>query len=88
MRLLIKSKNTPPVLSNAGIIDSQKLVFSNDVTVNNAHLLAANLFPPALAIGLSSYRGSLTLSISFFESAIKKSAVERLLDLMDSHLPR
>lgn len=88
LRLLIKSKNTPPVLSNAGIIDSQKLVFSNDVTVNNAHLLAANLFPPALAIGLSSYRGSLTLSISFFESAIKKSAVERLLDLMDSHLPR
>lgn len=86
LTLLYKTGNAPPVLSNAGIIDSEQLVFG-DVTVDDACLIGATLFPPALAIGLSSFGESLTLSISFFESAIKKSVVERFFDRIEYELP-
>lgn len=86
LRLLMKSGNVPPVFTNTGIINTQELVF-DDVTVSDAYLLGATFFPPAFAMALSSFGESLTLSISFCEDAIRKSDVEQLLDLMDTHLP-
>jgi NRPS condensation-like uncharacterized protein len=86
LTLLHKTGNATPVLSNAGIIDSEQLVFG-DVTVNDACLIGATLFPPALAMAISSFGESLTLSISFFESAIKKSVVERFFDRIEYELP-
>jgi len=38
-------------------------------------------------MALSTFRDSLTLSISFFESTIKKSIVERFLDRIEYELP-
>ena len=81
-----KTGNAPPVFSNGGIIDSEQLVF-DDVAVTDAYLIGATFFPPFFGIGLSCFNESLTLSISFFETAIKKSVVEHFLDRIEYELP-
>lgn len=82
----IKTGNAPPVFSNLGIIDSEQLVFA-DVAVTDAYLIGATFFPPFFGMALSTFRDSLTLSISFFKSTIKKSIVERFLDRIEYELP-
>jgi len=83
---LTSTGNFPPGFSNGGIIDPEQLVFG-DASVTDAYLLGATYYPPLFGMGFSSFGESLTLSISFFESAIKEPVVKRLLDRIEYDLP-
>lgn len=83
---LIKIGNTPPIFTNTGIIDSGQLIFG-DAIATDAYMIGATFFPPSFGMALSSFGELLTLSISFFETAIKRQVVEHILDLMESNLP-
>ena len=84
---LTRTRNAPPLFTNTGIFDSEELVFG-EPTVTDAYIIAPTFFPPSFGMLLSSFRESLTLSTNFFETAIKRSSVERLLNQMECELPR
>jgi len=83
----IKTGNAPPVFSNVGIIDAEQLSFT-DTQVTEAYIIGATFTPPFFGAALSSFREIITLSISFYETAIKKSEVKYFLDRIEYELPR
>ncbi len=86
LKSVAKSRNAPPVFTNTGIIDHEKLRF-DDLTPIDAYIPSATFYPPFFCMGISSFSGSFTLSISFFESALKRQVAEELLCCMDMELP-
>ena len=83
---LISTGNAAPVFTNTGSINPEKLVF-NEAPIKTAYILGATFLPPFFGMALSTFRESITVSISFFESAIERTTVERFLDQIDAELP-
>jgi NRPS condensation-like uncharacterized protein len=76
----------PPVLTNMGAIDEDSLDFG-EAQLSSAHLVVPASHPPGLIMGLSGYRGSVTISVGHFTSALPAEAVAGLLEAIDEELP-
>ena len=75
-----------PGFTNLGPIDNQVHDFG-DAELVSACMTTPGSCPPFFFLGMSGYRGTLTLSSGIYESAISKNAVEELFDLVDRELP-
>jgi len=83
---MIASGNMPPALTNMGIIDEAKLDFGAPELASAVICVPVNQ-PPLFVTGLSGFRGSLTMSCGFYESALPADRVELLYRRIDSELP-
>ncbi len=86
LRYISKSTGGPPMLTNAGIIDSERLYFGGPA-VTDAFLTVPLTFPPFLAVGVTTHNGSLTLSAGFCKSALDKQTVQHIFHLFENELP-
>jgi NRPS condensation-like uncharacterized protein len=82
---LSRSKNMPPAMTNMGKIDDESLDFGEPKTVA-AELATPPNLPPMMVTGLSGFKDTLTLSTSFYESAIPREKFEDLFDLVEDEL--
>lgn len=78
--------NFPPGMTNLGSIDTQSLDFGTP-SIASAVIVPPPCCPPFLGTGLSGFGDTITISAGFFESAISKSKIEELFDLIDSEIP-
>jgi NRPS condensation-like uncharacterized protein len=85
-RRLQRTGNMPPAMTNMGIIDDEKLDFGSP-RVAAAMLATPANQPPTLASGLTGFRDSLSFSVGFYESAIPRTRIKALFDLLDRNLP-
>ena len=76
----------PPVFTNMGPIDALRLDFGAP-EVAHAHLVVPVAFPDLLAVGLSGFRGRLTLSAGHFEPALPAEQLSRLFRSVGEELP-
>ena len=86
LRYISKSTGGPPMLTNGGIIDSERLDFGGPA-VTDAFLTVPLTFPPFLAVGVTTYNGSLTLSAGFCKNALDKQTVQHIFQLFEKELP-
>lgn len=68
-----------PALTNIGRIHPERLHFG-PVAPLDAHATASVLYPPGLALSVTGFGDSLTLSSGFCASALPRSEVERLIE--------
>ncbi len=80
-------RSMPPVLTNMGAIDVQALSFGSPA-LRHAHLVVPTSHPPGLIMGLSGFRGSITLSAGYVASALPTETIEALFAAVDAELPR
>ena len=83
---LAATGNIPPSMTNLGTIDDAALDFGSP-PISAAEVLVPPCNPPFLVTGLSGYRGTLTLSLGFCESALPRGEVIGLFELVDQELP-
>ncbi len=76
----------PPVFTNMGPIDPLRLDFGAPA-VDHAHLVVPAAYPDLFAIGLSGFRGRLSLTAGHFEPALPAEQLARLLRAVDEELP-
>jgi NRPS condensation-like uncharacterized protein len=77
----------PPFLGNIGIIPEEVVAFSQDLPVTNAFVIGIVIDPPGVALGVTTFRDRLTLSIGYGTPAIKHAAMEQFMDMLVSYLP-
>jgi len=68
-----------PMLSNLGVLPEEALVFG-DRAASRAYIVTPAMFAPGLMLGASTYRGELTLTVSYYESTTELQDIERLLE--------
>jgi len=83
---LATTGNIPPSMTNLGKIDDTALDFESP-EITAAEVLVPPCNPPFLVTGLSGYRGTLTLSLGFRESALSRCEVTELFEVVDQELP-
>jgi NRPS condensation-like uncharacterized protein len=76
----IMTGNENPFLANTGIIPDGMLEFSPDLPVLNAFIAGFVVYPPGIAVGVSTFRDMLTLSTGYCISSIPEETMERFLD--------
>jgi NRPS condensation-like uncharacterized protein len=86
MFALPRSGFANPILSNTGIIDADRLAFDG-VAVKHAYVATPVEYPPGVLLGVSSFAGTLTLSLGYCEASCPRADIERLLDLIVAELP-
>ncbi len=86
MNAIANTGNLVPVLTNLGPIDEESLDIGG-VRPVAAEVLAPPIVPPFFGLGLSGYRGSLTLSCAIYPSAIPLEQIQTLFAVMDRILP-
>jgi NRPS condensation-like uncharacterized protein len=75
-----------PLLSNFGKLEPERLAFDgSDPT--DAYITTPIMFPPYLMLGVTGYRGSLTLTSGYCRDGVGNDSVERILDLVLEELP-
>ena len=84
---LTKKGKMHPILTNVGMIDSQKRHFG-DVNVIDGYLVTPVNWSPSFSMGISSFDKKLTLSVGFCEDSYSKESVERFLEFIDQQLPK
>jgi len=84
--LLQRKGNFPPAMTNMGIIDDRLLDFGSP-RVSRAMLTTPVNQPPTMACGLTGFRGSLTMSMGIYESAVPRAEMETFFNLLDHELP-
>lgn len=75
-----------PVLSNLGVIDENKADFGS-VPVKDVLPIGPVLYPPNVALGVTTFRQRMTLSINYCDTAVDPRTMDRLLDLILDELP-
>jgi NRPS condensation-like uncharacterized protein len=85
--LLGKGLKNPLIgMTNIGIIDSQKLVFS-DTAVKDAYLCASIKYRPHFQMAFSSFNNTITLSSGLYGSAADRKTVSGILEEVADELP-
>jgi len=74
---------TFPIFTNLGPIEESRLVF--DKKPINAWVIVPTGNPPFLGVGMSGYKGTLTLSAGTFKNT--RDTVENMFDIMLKELP-
>ena len=77
----------PPFLGNIGIIPDECVAFSQDLAVTNAFVAGIVIDPPGVALGVTTFKGRLTLVIGYGTPAIPHAAMEQFMDTLVSYLP-
>lgn len=77
----------PPFLGNIGIIPEEIVAFSQDIPVTNAFVAGIVIDPPGVALGVTTFKNQLTLSIGYGSPAIPHVVMEQFMDLLVSYLP-
>ena len=80
------SKNFAPALTNLGPVKVELLDFGGFCPAE-AEVIVPATGPPFFAIGLSGYKGGLTISAGYYPSAIKEKNVDSLFQRLDQILP-
>ena len=76
-----------PFLANIGIIPGDTVAFSPDLPVADAYLAGIVLDPPGVALGVTTFKGRLTLIAGYGTPGVSRVAIERLMDRIVSCLP-
>ena len=77
----------PPFLGNIGIIPDECVAFSQDLSVTNAFVAGIVIDPPGIALGVTTFKGRLTLVTGYGAPAISHAAMEQFMDTLVSYLP-
>jgi NRPS condensation-like uncharacterized protein len=77
----------PPFLGNIGIIPEEVVAFSQDIPVAHAFIAGIVIDPPGIALGVTTFRDRLTLTIGYGSPAISHETMERFMDTLVSYLP-
>ncbi len=83
-QVLAKGKSSP-ILSNFGVISNSSIIFGKN-DVQEAYIVSPALYPPGFMLGASTYRGTLTLIVSYTDPGTQQKDVEEFLDLLCSEL--
>jgi NRPS condensation-like uncharacterized protein len=78
---------TTPLLGNIGILPDAATAFSPDLPVTNAFIAGIVINPPGIALGVTTFRNRMTLSIGYGSAAILHDRMERLMDTLTGYLP-
>jgi len=84
---LYKRGKMHPIITNVGMIDSQKRYFG-DVDVEDGYIITPINWAPSFSMGISSYNKRITFSIAFCEDSYDKRTIEQFLDLVFEKLPQ
>lgn len=76
----------PPVLTNMGAIDDSAMDFGAP-GLTDVRLVVPASHPPGLIMGLSGFRGAITVSAGHFPSALPTATLQALLAAIDEELP-
>jgi len=76
-----------PFLGNIGIIPESSTAFSSSLPVTNAFIAGIVINPPGLALGVTTFHNSLTLSIGYGSTAMPKEMMEGFMDRLIGYLP-
>jgi NRPS condensation-like uncharacterized protein len=74
----VRDRHFPPGLTNMGPLDPGRLYF--DGFPDHARLLVPPIHPPGLGVGLSGYRGALTLSAGVYPETGGDQVAAKFLD--------
>jgi NRPS condensation-like uncharacterized protein len=77
----------PPFLGNIGIIPDECVAFSQDLAVTNAFVAGIVIDPPGIALGVTTFKGRLTLVTGYGTPAIPHAAMEQFMDALVNYLP-
>ncbi|MBU2549518.1 MAG: hypothetical protein KKB20_13960 [Proteobacteria bacterium] len=83
---MIRQGSMPPILTNMGAIDPNRLDFGS-ARPASAFLLVPPGAAPNRAMGLSSFRNALTLSAGYPDSPMNRDRIEALFNRFESLLP-
>lgn len=83
VKQMIVNKTLFPIFTNLGPIEESRLVFDKQPT--SVIVLVPTGFPPFFGLGMSGYKGTLTLSAGTFKST--RTTVENMLDIILAELP-
>jgi len=78
----------PPFLGNIGIIPDECVAFSQNLAVTNAFVAGIVIDPPGIALGVTTFKGRLTLVTGYGTPAIPHGAMEQFMNTLVSYLPR
>jgi NRPS condensation-like uncharacterized protein len=78
-------RDVAPLLTNMGSIDAGEIGFG-DAGVISACLTTPIATPPVLAVGLTGFGESITISAGFCETTVKSDEVKRILDNMEKEI--
>ena len=82
----VRGRHFPPGLTNMGPLDPAALVF--EAPPDHARLLVPPIHPPGLGVGLSGYRGGLSLSAGIYPSTGGDRVAEGLFEAMIGEFAR
>jgi NRPS condensation-like uncharacterized protein len=74
-----------PLFSNMGNIEASQVNFG-DTEVRHAFITTPVATPPVLAIGLTGFRQSVTITAGFCETVVTKNDVKRMLDGIEKEI--
>jgi NRPS condensation-like uncharacterized protein len=78
--------STRPTLTNLGIVDHKLADFSGTPLLE-VREVGPMLFPPNFMIGTISFKDRMTFSLTFYDSAVDVTYMERFFDLFVNELP-
>jgi len=78
---------TTPLLGNIGILPEAATAFSPDLPVINAFIAGIVINPPGIALGVTTFRNRMTLSIGYGSADIQHDRMERFMDTLTGYLP-
>jgi len=76
-----------PFLGNIGVIPESSTAFSPSLPVTNAFITGIVINPPGLALGVTTFRNSLTFSIGYGSTAMPQEMMEGFMDRLIGYLP-
>ena len=76
-----------PFLGNIGVIPESSTAFSPFLPVTNAFITGIVINPPGLALGVTTFRNSLTFSIGYGSTAMPQEMMEGFMDRLIGYLP-
>ncbi len=85
-RILKKHYANPMIgLTNIGILDSNRLVFGS-VPVRDAYVAASVKYTPYFQMGLTTYKDSITFTVSQYCTESDRETIQRFFSLLDQEL--
>lgn len=77
-----------PLLGNIGILPEASTAFSPALPVTNAFIAGIIINPPGIALGVTTFRNCMTLSIGYGSATILHDIMERFMDTLTGYLPK
>jgi NRPS condensation-like uncharacterized protein len=78
-------RDVAPLFTNTGSIHAGEMDFG-DALVKLSYITTTIATPPVLAVSLSGFHENLTITAGFCETAVTKSEVKRILDVMENEI--